>query len=705
MKNPLRGKALLTAAVALAALLAYLLWAGLRGPEPVALALDQAYELNAVTRIAATGEGIEVEMRNQDAHFSVPLGGRIENAKLRLDFARLENVAAVQVFYAKDGHHYSDKRQIRLPFPKHHPLVFDFPLPDGDYQSLRLDFDLTDDTGRAVIARAVVMPRSPADAALAPYLLALLLITLTLVPGTLVYGLCAREGTSREAFLATVAGTVALFFVAAYLLLFAIDAAGLHEVRGLFTGAFVLLLAVPTFVLARRRRLGMALNALRIARPELALYVLVVLVCTFIVSHDTELPLTNLSYESVSGPKTYDAFRAHDNYFQYANGSAIARDLPFKTWYRGGRLLYQPQDRTMLPGVMYGVVQRLFSEFSVPVGRSFLTYTLFAICLNALILLPLAVLARRLAPAAPWAPLLVAMSLNAFVLVNYYFAWFKFAGAALFLGAVAVLLMDHRRLRSWALAGLLFGLSANMHAGNALGIPLIFLWFAWRAMRGADLGWLRGLLGPAVLCLVFVAANLPWGVVKHVYMPDNQALLKSFFLAGKDDPRGLLASAQLFFREIPPEQQIAWRANRLVDAFHFQDFADFAHLLRHGEWRELALRWNKEEFSRFAFVVYPSLGFLLLAWLTHKTGLTPAPRNRLAPEAPVLAVLGFASVLVIILGAYGRSPPDVNHAQSMGLVLLIHLILVGAVLQSNALVRRLYWGYLAVAAVRLGAFL
>jgi hypothetical protein len=703
MTSAPRGTGLLVAAVAVAALLAYLFWAGLRGPEPAALALDQAYELNAVTGIASTADGVEVAMRNEDAHFSVPFSGRLENAKLRLDFARLENVAEIQVFYAMDGHPYAAKRQILLSVPKHHPLVFDFPLPDGDYQSLRLDFNLSDDTGRATFSRAVVMARSPADTALAPYLLALLLVALTIVPGTLVYGLFAREDRSKETFLATVAGTAALFFVLAYLLLFAIDAAGLHALRWLFTGAFLLLLAAPAFVLARRRRLGAAFSSLRLAWPEVALYALVVLICTFIVSHDTELPLTNLSYESVSGPKTFEAFRAHDNYFQYANGSAIAQNLPFKNWYGGGRLIYQPQDRTMLPGVMYGVAQRLLSDFSVPVGQSFLAYTIFAICLNALVLLPLAVLARRLVPAAPWGPVLVALSVNAFVLVNFYYAWFKFAGAALFLGAVAVLLLDHRRLRSWALAGLLFGLSANMHAGNALGIPLIFLWFAWRVLRNAGLP--RAVLNPAVLCLVFVAANLPWGVVKHVYMPDDQALLKSFFLAGKDDPRGLLASAKLFFEEVPLERQIDWRLGRLAESFHLKDLADLAHLLRHGEWRELAGRWNQLEFSRFAFVVYPSLAFLLLAWLTQKTGLSRRPAAKLAPEARTLAVLGFASVLAIVIGAYGRSSPDVNHAQSMGVILLIHLILVGAVLQSNALVRRVYWGYIALVAVRMGVFL
>lgn len=227
-------------------------------------------------------------------------------------------------------------------------------------------------------------------------------------------------------------------------------------------------------VTCRLRGLDALIGTTRKVFKDASFYLTIVLAATFIVAHDTPLPFQNLTHKSISGPKTFGAFRAHDPWFQYANALSIEEGVPLRTHYR--KQVYRPEDREILPGIIAGFGQMVIGSISGYLGKSYLTYTIIGTACNALLVFPLLVLSRRFFPKDSPYLLMTLFSLNAYVIVYYYMTVFKMAGGALFLSALILLLYGHD-IRSWILSGSVMALGTNMHAGVALGIPLFF-WYS-----------------------------------------------------------------------------------------------------------------------------------------------------------------------------------------------------------------------------------
>ncbi len=394
------------------------------------------------------------------------------------------------------------------------------------------------------------------------------------------------------------------------------------------------------------------------------------------------------------------------------------------------------QDREILPGIIYAVHRLLLKPLAPALADSYFIYTIMGICLNAMVVLPLLVLFRCYYPQGHAGLFLLLISLNAFVLSNYYFTWFKLSGAALFLCALVVLLDDDGPWYRWTLAGPLFGLAANMHAGNALGIPLFFLWLLWRHWRRWG-RWRTTCLSAALLCVLFVAANLPWAIVKGIYFPDNQALLKLHFLNGHSPPDGLWASVRTFIQAEPLRQQLPWRWAQLAAALRIKELASLAGFLQSGEWFDFFYFWNKYEWKFPALTLWPYLLLLGSDALVRRnkgigassTDQTPASHGELARPAVLLVsvgregagttpgqrledrsptrerrtvgVLAAGALLAVVVAKSAAEPPDSLHSLPLGPYMLLLSILIGAALQMRPALRCLYGAAMVIAAGRL----
>jgi hypothetical protein len=674
---------------------------------PVPIELDRAHDFVGFSREAHTAKGLELVLAGREARLALPVGGELRHRNLRLRLADQSHINELDLLSLAGDSEPRPQPVASLRLSKHTEYVYEFPLPDGAYKAIYIGLRGNGKAAGAVLAEASLVPRTALQHRHAVFVVATGAALALLLPGLLLFVLLAPDPADAEALRLSLFALAVCFYIGLYLVLLSpwgAIRAGAPDwtATSAWLGGILALVAGAAL---RRGRLGAIPGLLGRARWDLALYLGAVLLCAHIVGHGVSLPFTNLQWGAIAGPLTFEAFHGHDNLFQFINGKVIADNEAFETYYGHSALIYQPYHREMLPGVMYAVVRAAVAGVWPEGGRSFFTYTLFGIACNAAILFPLSVIAGRYFPSRR-ALVVAALAVNAFVLVNLYFTWFKFAGAALFLSGLAVLLIDARGTRRWAASGALFGLGTNMHAGNALGIPLFFLWFVTRRLREGGLR-LGGFVAPAALVAVFALMNTPWAVVKRLYFTEDNQLLRSFFLAGKHDPAGLGASIHKFFTEIPLAEQLPIRLGRLADAFHLDGFAQLGGMVIDGNLTDFLMRWNQLEFSRVSFVVYPALAFIGTDWLMRRRrgGAAIAPAMAHATEAWTVAGLGLATMAAVVLLAYGRVAPDITYMQPMGALLAVHAVLVGRVLSAGPWLVGAYLVYLAFVAVRMAPFL
>jgi hypothetical protein len=515
------------------------------------------------------------------------------------------------------------------------------------------------------------------------------------------------------------------FFFSLYLLFEIVSALGGNGapvIAGLGPAALLVLIGLAV----RRGRQEQTPSVILSTAPAIAMLLAIVALAAFIVSAGVAQPLEVVTHRTISGELTFGAFGAHDNLFQYVNGKAIADRVPFSDFYGGRALIYQVQDREVLPGVIYAVQRLLLKPFFPALADSFFIYTLFGTCLNAMVVLPLLALSRRYDPQGRPGLRIGLISLNAFVFSNYYFTWFKLAGAALFLCALALLLEDDSRWRRWAAAGILLGLATTMHAGNALGIPLFLIWLVWRHWRRWS-RWRNTLLAAGTLCVLFIAMNLPWAVVKHIHFPDNQSLLKEHFLAGHSHPDGLWASAREFLDAEPLPRQLPRRWAQLTAALRITELTHLAGFLKTGEWHDFFFFWNKYEWKYPALSLWPLCVLLAVDGLIRRlcrrrdideldhgaergpepvnlpaTAADPSRQEGCLPcERRTAGALALAALAAVIFAKSAGEPADFMQSLPLGPFLLLMLILICAALRMTPALRWLYGAWMLVAAGRL----
>lgn len=645
-----------------------------------------------------------------DAFFSFPFAVKLSSWKrLRIHFSQLQGLKYMSVFYRLEGDPGFPKAQTKTQrITGKNKFSYDFLLPPGNYTHLRIDL-----AGYRPDAKAVIKDIRLLEVSFFFYtgsyfhLLTAAILCLLILPGTMLHALFAdrRQAESETNLL--------LFFalsIAFYLSLYGILEASHYlaaDPRVPVSLSLLVLLAALALLLFRTNRLAVLRRLLIAERQSFAAALALSVLCGILLTGFVRDPFSfdSINCDTVDGEVIFSDFTGHDNMFQYVNGTAIANNEPFSTYYADGQLMAGVQDREMLAGVIYAVFRILISAVSQDMGQSYFTYTLVGLCMNIMAIFPLIVLLRRYFGCGREWLFLLLLPLNTFVLANFYFTWFKFAGAALFVSGIVLLLRERKRPLAWLLAGAAFGLATNMHAGNALGIPLIFLLIVFMNAREDGMLSKTAVVLPLLLCIVFVLVNLPWAMVKSLYYPDHHSLFKYHYLPGSTDDQNLFSAAATFFGSHPLTEQLRYRLLNLFRSLRCSEFcAIYSHFWTDSA-NQLLYRWTNSEFFFFSIAIYPMLTIALINQIAVRlrtrchassNGSIIAP---LRQEFAAVMTAAFLTVVSLMLLSYNKCPDCTNHLP-MGIILMILTMLTGCNISSGAFSRCLLLIYGSVAAWR-----
>lgn len=644
-----------------------------------------------------------------DAFFSFPFAVKLSSWKrLRINFSQLQGLKYISVFYRFEGNPGFPKDQTKIHrITGKNKFSYDFLLPPGNYTHLRIDLD-----GYRFDAEAAITDIRLLDVSFFFYtgswfhLLTATILCLLILPGTMLYALFANRHQAESE------TNLLLFFalsIAFYLSLYGIIEASHYlaaDPRIPVSLSLIVLLATLALLLFRTNRLAI-LRRLLIAESQsfaaaLALSVLCGILLTGFVRDPFSFDAIN--WDTVDGEVIFCDFTGHDNMFQYVNGMAIANNESFEKYYANGKLMAGVQDREMLAGVIYAVFRILISAVSQDMGQSYLTYTLVGLCMNMMAIFPLIVLLRRYFGRSRESLFITMLSLNTFVLSNFYFTWFKFAGAALFVSGIAALLRERKQLWAWLFVGAAFGLATNMHAGNALGIPLIFLLIIFMNARQEGMLNKAVVAFPLLLCIVFVLVNVPWAAVKYFYYPDHNTLFKFHYLPGATLDQDLFSAAVSFFQRHPLSEQLRYRLLNLWDSLRFLDFYNLYYSFDKKNISKLLYLWTDAEFYFFSLTIYPMLTIALISRIVQYrqqtspvAGLDAAP---LRQEFTAVLIAAFLTIGGLILLSY-HDYPDATYHLPMGIILIILTLLIGYSINSGTFSRCLLLIYGSLAAWRM----
>jgi len=675
--------------------------------------LGKPVSSNAISTYSFSGTKLKIhcDLKN-DPFFSIDFPVTLHQWKrLRLDYDKLRGIKKIQIYYqTKGGGGFSEKQSMEQQLDSNLNYADLFVLPPGEYVSLRIDFEGGRKTGTAIITDLQLIGFGFFfGKEFYLYLIAFGILCLLVLPGTFLYVLLVpeRRQNSNHYLLLFFTFTL-LFYISLYLCLYGAISMGLHTGHTVLASFFILA-STLVFTVWKKGRVRHAISCLKNEKQSMTIYLLIVLVSTVLFTRFAHHPFSfsSINWNSVDAEVTFSKFSAHDNMFQYVNGKVIAEDELFSKYYANRNLTYNVQEREMLPGVIYGVFRSMLSAISQYIGKSYLTYSLLGLAMNAMVIFPLIVLYRRYFHPCSESIFIFLLSCSTFVLPNYYFTWFKFSGAALFISGVALLLLNKKGLSSWLIAGLLFGLSCNMHAGNALGIPVILLWIMFLTAREKQSFLRGGLLYPFLLTMVFIITLLPWSIVKSFHFPDQHTLIKEHFFYRYGRGESLLTAAKIFFAKIPLADQLDYRLHNIAKSFRLNEIGSLITLFQNGESRNLARQWNNLEFVFLIFSLYPLviIGFLskLFQRLTNQSGVTRQPtyyRTSLSTETTTFLLLNFVTLWAIIFVSYNGNP-DLTFHLPMGIILLVQMLLFGISYKSGLFGRILLFSLATVSIWRI----
>ncbi|HED14303.1 MAG TPA: hypothetical protein ENI62_11740, partial [Gammaproteobacteria bacterium] len=621
--------------------------------------ISKAYHLNGLQLKKDLRQGMRLTLRRltpSSLDLVAAASWRGKKFRLWLVFwhATGGNAYKVLTFYHNKAVSVSPK----TPFVRAN-LSYDFLLPDQPFDVVRVIFFPASGAMKpeVVIDKLQVVETVWEDNLLTPYLVALGLLLLLLIPALGLVEVLGRKYHRWQSRVLLIFPGAMLFWLLAFVLFIGLRGALPDQVSVLYPA--LVLLSVLTLAAPAWRSLHSA--------PELARAVLFFMISGLLLTHvmikDTPLPEQNFSYNSVSGPKTFWAFYALDNYFPYVNARALARNESFEKYYGPSgypALFYQPEDREMASGAIYAAIRSALEPLSHTVADSYVTFASVALFFNLMVMFPLWLLVKRYLPDRNPLPVLLATAATAFFMGNLFMSWFKMAGAALFLCGLVWWLI-HTDKHRWWIAGLLFGLATNMHASLAMGLPVLFIWFIARDFRATSpdssaLERSRKLLGPLQFGLVFTLVNLPWAVVKELFFKRSTVLLQQMFLNGENDPRGLWATVKLFFAHYPLPEQFHYRLQQMFDSLQLVNWAGIFTHLGSNFFQGLRL-WNLFEFDRVSMLFAPLLFFVLLQGLWSRFGPSLAEKmtDHHQEQRQLLWVCAISTLLLLFL-AYGAAP-------------------------------------------------
>jgi len=678
-----------------------------QGAESISLKLIQSSD--SIHVISRSDESLDLKFSlREKPHLIIPINRTIRNEKLHLSFSRLKKIKQIRIHSGFSGVPAREDDYFPIPVGRAGGLRLDYNilLPDGNYDTLRIEFRGGSSNAGAALSEVSLLPTNMADSALWVYALTIVVAVYILLPGILLFPLFHRRIESQGSFQCLLAAYSIFFYMVGYLIWIVFTRLNFEHADLLTLIYFLFGVTCIGYMNVYMDRGVTLFNRLRSARADMIIYVIVLLAMSFLITRGSNLPMENTWYSTISGPKTYNAFRAHDAVFQYVNGFAISNGEPFEKYYSRRRLIYGVEDREILPGTLYAVFRSTFRHVSSRIADSYLIYTIFGTGLNLLILFPVLAFCRRYVGNQNSALFILAFSLNGFVMINYYLAWFKMAGGAFFLCGLYTLMQARTNLQ-WGTSGMLFGIGTNMHAGSALGIPFFFIWAVVNRVIDASGARFRSLIAPCVLILAFVFLNLPWAIIKHHYLRDNNALIKVHFLNGVSHPGGLVKSIELFFEKVPLPEQLGPRFERLRNSFRLDEIKKLIETSRKKSLSRFCLLWNQYEFRFVAFSFYALLFLLLFMSVINKINLHHFnnPSETAVSGFPKMAIIliGLSAITIvsIILLSYGSHAPDLNYHLPMGVTILAYSLLLGFIFNCKGFIRLIPIIYFAFSSYRL----
>jgi len=432
--------------------------------------------------------------------------------------------------------------------------------------------------------------------------------------------------------------------------------------------AYVVLLlpaAVKLFLEKRRLTFWGSGDHASLARTAWLTFGVVVIVSFTMSCLNVPDPWQMQFLRDISATKTFGTYPTHDNYFQYVNGAAIADGDPFAKYYGESRLVYPVTSRGMLPGLTYAGLRFVLRAGGREVEESFLCYLQFGLIQNAGLVLALAAVIASCG-LGPGIFGLVALAFwsSPYGLMNTYFTWFKFAGAGFALSGVAALLSEQQpTARHFALAGILFGLSTNMHEGNALAVPFL----SWAVLRRKPWGalWRVPEIGKWALAVAcFVVTLAPWAIVKALEFPPDKILLRQHYLNHLGaDTDSTWTSLHFLFTHWSLEQHVVHRVGNVVRAVRLHEWLEVANAPLENA---LAL-WMNFRITYVGFVLLPvGVAALCLAW-----------RRRVkSAEFERLGVCSLAGIGVLLLAHFSTWYADMTASLPASLIVMTFAWLV-----------------------------
>jgi len=615
----------------------------------------------------------------------IPLERRVKDQKLRLYVSNVDGLPYIGKFET------TPTGKVRKDSFENYNLEHQkgptrYSLGDKYYEELSLWFGCRKisggDTGTARIDRMEIVPLDVTDDRGFVYLLAVILLLAILVPGFLLY--CALFEPGRAQHLLIWLTPLSIFSLSLLYLVLVMarylwpgpDFGVLLPAYGMLTLGLVAWLAVKS-------RLRTTFSELASIKWELLALVVVMLGVAAVISENLKLPLYTLTHGHMRY-LTYGAFGAHDMMFQYVNGIAVLHDEPFSKYYGNYKLLYHVQDRSVFGGVLYAVARGMAAPIHMELAYSYGFYTLFGSVLNVLVLLPVFALHRYFFTGTqrPWLILLLICA-SAFLVTNFYLTWFKLAGAGLVISGIVLLLLEGRRARYWVIAGVLWGLAANFHPSLALSFPVVTLWLLYRLWRARDKRLLPIVLAFAGLMGAFVVMLMPWQIIKASHYEDTNKLFREHFLASEpyDEEQGITGSISSFAGRYTLAEQLATRYQRFAQSLRVEEVKVLAGLAWSGNWLEFLRKWNLVEAAYTIYVFVPlvvmlCLSGLLARWLPAASWSGPLTRH--AGDFRALLATQVLSIVLIIIGTYGKNDPDLTWNMPMSSLVIVLYLLVHA---------------------------
>jgi hypothetical protein len=597
--------------------------------------LQQAKELIPDSSVAINNNGIRLKSDEPYLiEFLLPAGETSGYSKIRFSFDRdagtgTQNLTGLDVIYENtDGDVIKRLSRVRIV---RGVFVYELPLVDKAFDTIHVILKSNTQRVDSRISEITLHSAHVTDYKYFTTALVVLIALLLLLPGLLIVSALSRKNRSATVLLYGLFAASLCYYLVLYGLLELSFLYKLSKPGNLLIVGLLLSIAGLLYMNFRQDRFETLNYYLYSARTPLALFIVILLLLTLYISFDTPYPFQNLGWQSISGPKTFNVFSAHDNYFQFANGRVIAEQLPFSdeygVWGQTRPLFFYAEDREILPGVIYAVFRSMGNAVSPVVGNSYMSYTIFGVAMNLMIIFPIIALAQRYIDLKSETLVILLVLIlfgNGALIAHSSLTWFKFSGAALFLSGLGILLGDRSRLQSWLLGGLCFGLAVNMHAGVALGIPFYFLWLLYQKGKEENYSVFAWLSGPVLLMISFMIINLPWKLVKKFYLHDSISLPTTFLFGGYSKNNSLFDSAILFFQEVPFAEQISFRLQRLLLSLRLDEAGMLWQELTENDFVSFLSYWTHLEFGYTVFLYYPLLLIISLGFILKKI---PMPMN------------------------------------------------------------------------------